>query len=289
MKFKIIHCIAQYLLKHNIKGRGRLITSLSNLLPTPQKKQEIQTSYHCKMYINAVENKSLEHKLYCTGTYEMGTLQIIEKILKPGDSVVDAGANIGVITLLAAKCVGADGHVISIEPHPQTAQRLRENIALNLFENTTVIESALGEKNDTGILYLDDQWQDSGGASLINNIERTCTQTQITIQALDSIQIPTPITLIKMDVEGYELEALKGGASRLSQKESPVLIIEAGDNPEEILTYLKSLNTYQAFRLEKGKQVPSKLIPVKDAKAVEGSDNMFCLLPCHIAKYPELF
>lgn len=289
MKFKLIHTIAQYLLKHNVKGRGKLIIFLSYFLPRPQKKQEIQTSYNCKIYINAVDNKSLEYKLYCTGTYELGTLHVVQTVLKPGDTAIDAGANIGVITLLAAQCVGASGHVISIEPHPQTAQRLRENIALNQFENTKVIESALGEKIGTGVLYLDDQWQDSGGASLINDMERSCIETPISIQTIDSLQIPNPIALIKMDVEGYELEVIKGGANVLSQENAPVLIIESGDNPQEILTYLESLNTYKAFRLEKGKQIPSKLIPIKDVKAVDGSDNMICLLPAHIFKYPELF
>ena len=66
--------------------------------------------------------------------------------IKPGDVIVDVGANIGIFTVIASKLVGSHGRVVAIEPNSESAKRLERNIALNSLNNVTVYELRLLEQ-----------------------------------------------------------------------------------------------------------------------------------------------
>ena len=89
------------------------------------------------------------HRIFVAREYEPSTSQWIRGYLKPGMVFVDVGANLGWFTLLAARCVGAEGWVHSFEPNSVMADELRQNAALNGFSNITINELAVSDRSGT--------------------------------------------------------------------------------------------------------------------------------------------
>lgn len=134
--------------------------------------------------------------------------RMLRLLLKPGDTYVDAGANIGSLTLCGSTAVGPNGMVYAIEAHPRTFGFLAENVRLNERKNVHLFNAALG--SECGILRMSDAFSDDQ-----NRIEAAGTVT-VKVTALDEIVSSIPsVALIKLDVEGYELPALRGARATL--------------------------------------------------------------------------
>jgi FkbM family methyltransferase len=136
--------------------------------------------------------------------------QFFREYLRPGDTVVDVGANVGTLTLTAAALVGPAGAVFSIEAHPRTFEFLRANLALNPFTNVTPIQAAAGE--EAGVLRftdgrLDDQNHVSTGAGAL----------EVPVKRLDDLVFAATVRLLKIDVEGFELFVLRGAPKLLAR------------------------------------------------------------------------
>jgi FkbM family methyltransferase len=131
--------------------------------------------------------------------------------LRAGDAVVDVGANIGLLTLTAAQAVGHHGHVFSVEPHPQTFSYLCENVALNGFAHVDCFQCVLGAER--GAVYLSEGLSDDERAVQLDN-----SGVQVPARTLDEI-VPagTNLTLLKVDVEGYEQFVFEGGRQTLER------------------------------------------------------------------------
>jgi FkbM family methyltransferase len=127
--------------------------------------------------------------------------------LRKGDIVVDLGANVGVFTINAAKKVGDAGKVIAIEPEKNNLEFLRKNIELNKLKNVAIVPKGVWSKKGIMNLYLGPA---SGWHSLIFRRDKF---TQIEVDTLDhkleGLNI-AKVDFIKMDIEGAEIEALKG-------------------------------------------------------------------------------
>jgi FkbM family methyltransferase len=147
--------------------------------------------------------------------------------VKEGDIVIDAGANCGMFTVQLAKIVGNKGRVISIEPEKNNIRLLKKNIELNRLKNVDVIEKGCYSKNGEMTFYIADLG--TGGHSLLEgNVKR---KEIIPVETIDSIIARLKISnvrLIKIDVEGVELEAFKG-AVKILKKFHPKIIFEALD------------------------------------------------------------
>ncbi len=139
--------------------------------------------------------------------------QFLRRYLRPGDRVIDAGANIGVLTLTAAAAVGSLGKVYSIEAHPRTYRYLAGNLQLNGSKNVKAFNVALGAAE--GTLTLTNKRADD-----MNCVDAARDGLSVPVSRLDSI-IPEsdPIDLLKIDVEGYERFVLSGAARVLEQTE----------------------------------------------------------------------
>src|SRR5712664_3632408 len=105
------------------------------------------------------EKSALDHELIYNEFEQMET-RFVERLLRPGMTVIDAGAHHGLYTLLASKRVGGDGRVIAIEPSPRECERLEKHLRLNRCSNTELVPCALGEDPGEADLYLVDGCHD---------------------------------------------------------------------------------------------------------------------------------
>jgi FkbM family methyltransferase len=149
---------------------------------------------------------------------------LLRACLAPGDVVVDGGANIGVFTLIAAAAVGPHGRVIACEPSRETTPLLQANVALNGFEWVTTCAVALGERTGSA-----EFWSFGAGAglsSLARPADQRAASYRVAVRTLDEVtQDAATVRLVKLDLEGAELSALRG-ARRLLEVDRPDWVIE---------------------------------------------------------------
>ncbi len=147
---------------------------------------------------------------------EPGVFRLLERTLRPGDVFVDAGSNIGFYSLLASRLVGPAGQVHAFEMMPDTAQRLRRNIDLSAAGNITVHQVALSDVSGE-VVRASYNPEFLGQASLSSDLgaRRTHTVEVKTSRFDDILAAIGPIRLMKIDLEGAELNALKGGVAML--------------------------------------------------------------------------
>jgi FkbM family methyltransferase len=157
----------------------------------------------------------------------------IVNALRKGDVFVDVGANIGYYTILASKIVGDEGQVLAVEPVPQTAAMLKFNVWLNGLKNVTVIDKAAWLKHD--LIKLKIPMKEFGCASTFR-----CGTLEVQVEAHPLDYMLTnlmDITLMKIDVEGAEYEALLGSQEVLARTKA--LVIELSRKAKECLSLLQ--------------------------------------------------
>lgn len=102
------------------------------------------------------------------------------------------------------------------------------------------------------------------------------------------------VDFIKIDVEGWELEVLKGASKLLQKSDAPALMLEycserplAGGNDQNLLEFIKKINGYQIFILKNGEYRVGKLIKLDDSKSLPKFANLFCFLQRHLNSMPS--
>jgi FkbM family methyltransferase len=149
--------------------------------------------------------------------------QLLRQILIPGDVAVDAGANIGIYSQFLARCVGPSGAVYSFEPAPENFERLRA--AARGFSNMHIEQAAVGERSRKAELYVSGTLNVDHRTYLPANSTRRAVQ--IEMVALDDYFSPGQrVDLIKMDIQGYELQALRGAERLLADNPAAKLLLE---------------------------------------------------------------
>lgn len=161
---------------------------------------------------------------------EPGTVAVVQQLLKEGDYVVDVGANVGAYTLLAARLVGPTGRVIAIEPTPSTVHALRTSIALNGLSNLVETHAlALGRSDGEGELHCE---ATSGHNSLLPSASGGTESVAVEVKRGDTLLKQLRPALIKIDVEGWELDVLEGLGKLITGANGPSLVIEY--SPEHV-------------------------------------------------------
>jgi FkbM family methyltransferase len=171
--------------------------------------------------------------------------------IKAGDWVIDVGANVGHYTVRLSELVGDAGRVLAFEPVPDTFELLAANLAYVGAHNVSLFNVALSD--DTAVMALSVPLFSSGLANFYcAGLTSTSpwpynprTAFDVFTVALDTLTLPKPVTLIKLDVEGHELQALRGMA-RLLCRDRPRLIVE--NATDEICTFLRDLD-YESLQL----------------------------------------
>ncbi len=205
-------------------------------IPRPEFIQIFVPDYKYKFYVRSDKGD--------LATYEDPIFQVFRP--KQWDNFVDVGAHIGRYSMMTAKRIGNLGRVIAIEAHPETFELLKKNMALNGFHNVTTINSVVSSQKGKVKLYL--AGHDSGftiyNTIMINRAKPTEKFLEVEANTLDNILNENNVqrvNYVKIDVEGAELEVLKGAVNTLSSNKDLTLLIEVhGDaNYKPILEIFK--------------------------------------------------
>lgn len=181
---------------------------------------------------------------------------VLRTILRPGDTVIDVGANIGTLSLAAAALVGDSGKVIVIEPDVRIFKFLKKNVSLNRFKNVILHNCAVGENE--GEVSFSDKRSDDQNKVVAQGKRR------VPIKMLDEqvSSIQGRIRLLKVDVEGYEKFVFMGAVNTLSRTDFIYFEVydshfkSFGYTTSELLEMLR-IHGFSFYRIDKwGEVVP---------------------------------
>ena len=159
-----------------------------------------------------LEDRGISRSLMLFGTREVDHKIILERVLSPGMTVFDIGANIGYYVLMELGLVGPSGRLVAIEPSPENVAQLKRNLALNGYQDVPVIESAVSDRTGERAFHLSHQSNlgtfHATGSGVPHLSGESIAVTTVTVPEL-AAQHGAP-NLIRMDVEGHEVEVISG-------------------------------------------------------------------------------
>jgi FkbM family methyltransferase len=194
----------------------------------------------------------VERALYLDKEYDKPTEEFIHHFVKPGDVCIDVGANIGYFTALMSEKVGPSGMVKAFEASPIHFESLKMNMELNNSSNCELNNFALGEKEGVVPIYT----MNSTG-SIVSDYKEHGIELKskdfVPMKRLDDLMTSHKVSFIKIDVDGNELQVLRG-AERMLKNTKPMICVEicertqlaGGSTSGELLFYLQTLG-YQFY------------------------------------------
>jgi len=273
--------------KHRFPGSRRICRLVSKIiLPKLAGTVICPTIFNFDLCIS--ENNGGEY--YYLGFYEVGTLDVMRNCLKAGDVFVDIGSSVGLMSITASFVVGEKGKVLSFEPDTKRYSDLLNSISINKRMNIKTYNFGLGSEKKSIKLY-----KDRCSPSMIKGKDDALSEI-VEIRTLDEvlkIEKVCKVDFVKIDVEGFEMEVLKGSKHLLSQSNAPMLCIECsrGTNknvnlPETIFDFIKNINNYSVYQLTKTSSTISQLELISDKKSLHKNDNIYCFLNKHLKILP---
>jgi len=219
-----------------IKDRGIIVavSAAINLVRLTIEKQLLRRKYvirkiHTyKMYLDT-SDMGLCRSLILFGTREVDHKILLENIAKPGMTVLDIGANIGYYALMEKELIGNSGKLITVEPSPKNIKIFRKNLDLNNISDINIIEGAISDKSEKKTFHLADQGNlntfHATGTGLKHLTGEVVEVNSYTVPEI--LQGGSDLDLIRMDVEGHEVEVLNGMLEKVKSGElKPKIIFE---------------------------------------------------------------
>jgi len=205
-------------------GKWRVINYAEKILEHGIEKSKTWDGIHMELDTSDF----IQRTIFLTGLWDSNVRSVIVDLLQDGDVFVDAGANVGYFTLLAAKLVGSSGRVFSFEPNPATLELMRRNIEINSYDNIKVYEAGLSDRDNTGVLFLDNEGN-SGAASQRQNYGVKVPINLVTLDSILEENSVGQVRLVKIDVEGSEIQVLRGAERLLSSLNAPNVLCEVSE------------------------------------------------------------
>ena len=161
----------------------------------------------------------------------------LASLVHPGDWVLDVGANVGHYTVRLSELVGPGGRVIAFEPVRETMELLAATVARLPSSNVTLMHVAASDTARVAAMTIP---KHANGLDDFCLARITPDATALTVLCIriDSLELPSTVTLAKIDTEGHEAAVLRG-MEKLLVRDRPVLIVE--DSGPEIAEYLRTL------------------------------------------------
>ncbi|MFK7941531.1 MAG: FkbM family methyltransferase [Paracoccaceae bacterium] len=176
------------------------------------------------------------------GEFSEAEWVMLDQILRPGMTAIEAGSNMGALTVPMAKKIGRGGLLYAFEPQIPIFQQLCANLALNDLLNVQAFNCGCGERPEwLSIVRPDPARETNFGGIPLDKLQGN-TSTRVRIETLDEALDLQSLHLLKADVEGMEVKVLKG-ASGLIAKHRPLLYLEANkDDAPEIINHVLGLD-----------------------------------------------
>ena len=206
--------------------------------------------------------------IYC-GLHEFADMAFLMHLLRPGDRFVDVGANVGSYTVLAAAVCGAT--TLAVEPDPDSADRLRDNVRLNnLAGAVTVLQAALGARDGVAAFSI--------GRDTCNQVTDGPGVREVAMTTLDAAAADLRPTLVKLDVEGYETSVIAGATRTLAAPELLAVLSESDDPGvhEPLRAHGFSPFAYDAFQ--------RRLTPATGGAKAAVGNHLFLRAPAEVAE-----
>jgi FkbM family methyltransferase len=222
------------------------------------------------------------------GSYALALIDVMKRSLRPGDTVLDVGANIGYLSAIAASLVGKSGQVHSFEPVPVYFRQLQKLAMLNPEYNIVTNSCAAGDKEGTAKAYVSVEPGENtlvAGYTSEESLKECIDVPVIRLDKYIESQGLSNIALIKIDTEGFEFPVLVGLQGFFEKAErKPTIICEVdpkaqrllGHKPEEMAGYMAQFG-YQAFNVVRSSK------PVELSKLSHIDDVVFSPSPSHNA------
>jgi FkbM family methyltransferase len=213
--------------KHPFRTVSRLISwELIRIL-----NRTVESRYDEAFDITLVPHEGASRLAYYFGVSEPELFAFYDVFLKPGMTVVDAGANIGLHTLFFAKRVGPEGRVYAFEPGQSAFDRLQSHVKRNQLTNVRCFNCALGAAE--GIVSLTENSQDNSRNFVVDDFPGKTGTKNVALRSLNQVleeESVGRVDFLKIDVEGFEPQVLEGASSYLKRQCIRVLQLELDDS-----------------------------------------------------------
>ncbi len=215
--------------------------------------------------------------LYFFGDIDQKITWLCRQIIRQGDTVLDIGANIGLISIISRKIVGNMGQVHAFEPQPLLADIMRQSLEKNNYLDVKVHNIALGNKKEYKELFIPSKSFAEASLTRIHHPKGNNTSVLVenATEYLTHLELP-PIRLVKIDVEGYESEVIEGASNFFENHRPDSILFELNDYnipfcKQPVVIKLSELG-YQFFDIPKSK-FKMRVVPIEsNASTWNGSD-----------------
>lgn len=268
----------------NIPG-GVYFTEPIRRIFSRQRRRVSITDFDARFTMALDLSEHMQGHIFWYGCYNRDIIALLDKVLRNGMLFIDVGANVGEISLAAANRVGECGQVIAFEPVPDLADRLSQHVEVNGLKNVRVVRKALSDRSGQAIIYAPDakyrDGTDNDGLGTLFPSEAVHEpRSRVSLMTLDQFAALNLIRVdvIKLDIEGGELAALRGAANVLATY-GPDLIVElseegcraAGHIMMDVVSFLRAQG-YSLYSIRRR----GELEPLRD-KGLSTSQNVYCV------------
>ena len=234
------------------RGKFKILNEIYFKYLAPQAHHRVKTSLSYDITMELDISEFLQAHLYLYGSYELPTVKLIRRLLSDNDVSIDVGAQIGYLSLVMGTAAKQSTKVYSFEPEGANIVRFNTNIALNNLKNVELIRNAVSNFDGTLKLYMSKD-HNAGTHSTVFN-EATVSHDFVEVPAITldhfvSSRNISKLRLLKIDVEGGELEVIQGAMNTLKTLK-PVVIMEMCDAIQEARGF--STREFKTMMLENG-------------------------------------